>query len=370
MARTHANEPVLIMEDRVAEVPDAVSEGGGLWLPLASLEAATGWSVRPEGACRDDLCVPIPEGERDVFLREERFNVVELAARLAQPVVHDEAHDIWAVGEAGTVRAARLESLEAPDFTLPDLEGQPHALADYRGRKVLLLCWASWSECRDDLALWQELYAEVGERGLVPLAVALDTRGVDAVRPWVEAARVAYPCLVDRHHVVAGLYDIPNVPYAVWIDEQGRIVRPPEPAGTSDAFRARDRATGALPDSAAAELNAARQAYLEAIRDWAAHGPASRFALSPDEVRRRLAGPSEERACALVHFRVGAYLWEAGDQEGGRLHLEEARRLHPESWALRRQVWDLEDPALAGGPEFWAAVDALGDERYYAPMRL
>ncbi|MCC6381618.1 MAG: TlpA family protein disulfide reductase [Dehalococcoidia bacterium] len=370
MARTHANEPVLILQERVLEVPGAISEGEGLWLPLASLEEATGWSLRPEGACRQDVCVPIPEGERDMFLREQCFNLVELAARLGQPIVHDDAHDVWGIGEAGALSAAHLESLAAPEFTLPDLEGRLHSLSDYRGQKVVLACWASWCGCRRDLPVWQELYAELGPRNLLPVAVAFDTRGADAARPWIDAAHATYPCLIDRQHVVAGLYDIPNVPYAVWIDEEGRMVRPPEPAGATDAFRAMDRTTGELPPAARAELQGARHAYLDAIRDWAARGPASRFALAPEEVRRRLAGPSEERACALVHFRVGAYLWQAGDQGAGRLHLEEARRLHPESWALRRQTWDLEDPALASGPDFWAAVDALGDEPYYAPVRL
>jgi hypothetical protein len=50
--------------------------------------------------------------------------------------------------------------------------------------------------------------------------------------------------------------------------------------------------------------------------------------------------------------------------------MAEARRLHPESWSYRRQTWELEEPGKAGGPEFWAAVDALGDRPYYPPTVL
>ena len=56
----------------------------------------------------------------------------------------------------------------------------------------------------------------------------------DAARPWIEAAKPDYPCLIDRDHHVADLYNMVNVPQAVWIDEEGRIVRPPENAGSSD----------------------------------------------------------------------------------------------------------------------------------------
>jgi hypothetical protein len=59
-------------------------------------------------------------------------------------VVHDAAHGVWSIGEAAPARRAAMESLEAPDFTLPDLDGRPHSLRDYRGKKVFLVSWASW----------------------------------------------------------------------------------------------------------------------------------------------------------------------------------------------------------------------------------
>ena len=124
----------------------ATAEGEELWVPASELPAATGWDLRPEGACRGEACVPIPRGREGEFLREgpARFNLAALARLLGQPAVRDDAHGVWSFGESAGARSAALRSLRAPDFTLPDLDGRPHALADYRGRKVFLVFWASW----------------------------------------------------------------------------------------------------------------------------------------------------------------------------------------------------------------------------------
>ncbi len=124
----------------------ATAEGPDLWMPSGELHAATGWELRPEGACRGDVCVPIPRGRESEFLRERpaRFNLAALARLLGQPVVHEDAHGVWSFAESADARSKAMRSLQAPDFTLPDLEGRPHALTDYRGKKVLLVFWASW----------------------------------------------------------------------------------------------------------------------------------------------------------------------------------------------------------------------------------
>ena len=75
------------------------------------------------------------------------------------------------------------------------------------------------------------------------VAVAEDSRGAEHVRPWIEQAKAAYWCLIDPEHRVASLYGMANVPRAVWIDERGRIVRPPETAGSTDHFRTMDQKT-------------------------------------------------------------------------------------------------------------------------------
>ena len=219
-----------------------------------------------------------------------------------------------------------------------------------------------------DLPVWQALFTELSDTNFLPIAVAFETRGDEAARPWIEAAKTTYPCLIDRTHTVADLYGMVNVPIAVWIDEDGRMVRPPEPAGTSDAFRAMDHTNFSIPEDALKSLQTARRTYSDALRDWARNGSASQFALEPDEVRRRLTPVSADVAQAAVEFRLGVHLWEGGSGAAARHHFDEALRLQPESWAARRQAWNLEDPLKSGGPEFWAAVDGLGANRYYAEI--
>ncbi len=213
--------------------------------------------------------------------------------------------------------------------------------------------------------MWQALYTELAPKGFVPIAVAFDSAGNEAAAPWIQAANPTYPCVIDRRHIVAELFDMVNVPNSVWIDESGKIVRPSEPAGSNDAFRKMDHTTFAIPPDALADLQATRNAYLNAIRDWVANGPASKFALSEKEALRRMHTPSDDHVRAAANFRLGEYLIEMGHPKDAQKHFEEAKRLRPESWNYKRQAWALEDPAKAGGPEFWAAVDALGEGKYY-----
>lgn len=102
----------------------------------AEFEARTGWALKPQGACKADLCVPIGATTDDTV------DVREVAERLGMPVLHDEPSGTWCVGPESIGRA--LQSVEAPNLVLPDRNGEPFDLRSLRGQKVLLLAWASW----------------------------------------------------------------------------------------------------------------------------------------------------------------------------------------------------------------------------------
>ena len=136
----------IIYGGRVSEISSAKAEGDNLWLSSADLTKASGWELKPEGACKADVCIPIPPARHAEFVRDDgrSFNLAALARQLGQPVVHDDKNGAWYFGEAAATRRATFASLQAPDFELPDLDGKMHKLSDYRGKKVLLAAWASW----------------------------------------------------------------------------------------------------------------------------------------------------------------------------------------------------------------------------------
>jgi hypothetical protein len=122
------------------------SEGDALWVTHAELARASGWELKPEGLCRDALCVPVPPSAPWVRGRDAdlRVDLTGLSRHMGQPVAASPERAVWSIGEAADDAADRLRSLEAPDFTLPDLDGRMHSLSSFRGRKVFLLAWASW----------------------------------------------------------------------------------------------------------------------------------------------------------------------------------------------------------------------------------
>jgi len=133
----------ILYGDEARQVSDAREDGEHLWLSPADLEAATGWALKPEGLCRDEACVVLPQ-DRSWLDAGGRVDLAAFARHLGRPVVRDEENSIWAFGESAAARRGDDSSVEAPDFTLPDLDGAMHSLSDYRGRKVFLASWASW----------------------------------------------------------------------------------------------------------------------------------------------------------------------------------------------------------------------------------
>lgn len=122
----------------------ARADGEQLWISAGEFERATGWSLKPEGLCRGDICVPVPAARAAECVAGDAVNAAAFWRHMNNPVVHDAAGEVWVLGRNATDRGAALQSLEAPDFTLPDLAGVEHSLSAHRGKKVLLATWASW----------------------------------------------------------------------------------------------------------------------------------------------------------------------------------------------------------------------------------
>jgi hypothetical protein len=136
----------VLYQDAETIAQHAEPDGDALWVTLADLTATSGWELKPEGVCKDEICVPVPDARRAALIREQSsgtlFNLTEFARLIEESVAHDA--QTWYFGPPGWEWKARLGSRQAPDFTLPDLTGQMHSLSELRGRKVFLLFWASW----------------------------------------------------------------------------------------------------------------------------------------------------------------------------------------------------------------------------------
>ena len=131
----------LIDDGRAVEVEALVADGRVALAP-AGVEASLGWELKPQGLCRGDVCIPVRDP--DALRTPDGLDLAELARVLGRPLALDADEGAAALAEAPADRAAVLSSLEAPDFKLPDLDGLLHSLSDHRGKKVLLVAYASW----------------------------------------------------------------------------------------------------------------------------------------------------------------------------------------------------------------------------------
>ena len=138
---------VVLYQDRETRVAHTLADPNDLWVHPEDLPRVNGFTLKPEGACVDDICVPVRQQvNSDIFLTrngERWFNVTELANRIQQPHAADES-GVWSLGAIPAQRARFVERAEAPDFGLQDLSGKTVHLSDFKGMKIMLLSWASW----------------------------------------------------------------------------------------------------------------------------------------------------------------------------------------------------------------------------------
>ena len=172
-----------------------------------------------------------------------------------------------------------------------------------------------------------------------------------------------------------------NVPSGIWIDEDGVIVRHPEPAFPWRPRQAPDDLLAQLPAIAVEQLHEAGkmriepERYVTALRDWVARGSDSQYALSPEAVVARSRPLDEQLARAAACFEIGEYLHRGGGhEEQATRWFREAHRLDRSNWTYKRQAWSLADP-LQGPTEQYESdwlteVRKAGAENYYPAVDL
>jgi peroxiredoxin len=334
--------------DRATHV-DATTRDGTLLVDPADLQRAIGWELRPEGLCRGDVCVPVQDPA--TLTVGDEVDLAAVAAALHRPFAFEPGPAVAVVGDPAEEIAQELATLRAPDFTLPDVEGNPVSLADYRGRKRVLLAWASWCGCRWDLPVWQSLYEELEPHGFTLIAISLDEDAAMARQCARDESPVdlTYPVVVDRDHRVAELNGITNVPTTVWIDEDDWIVRPPAIAPGDDQYK----------DFTKIES----QLHHDALRRWVVDGVAP---LEADEIRDRQRPPTPELQAARAERRLAVHLLRDGHEDAAQRHLVRAMELAPDDWTIHRGSMPLrgEDPFGQAFFDFYQAWEAKGRPGY------
>jgi peroxiredoxin len=324
--------PLLVFDGDDAREVTALERGGELVLDAGAVLAATGWELKPYGLCRGDVCNPGRFGPE--------VTLGELAAALHRPVAAESDGDpaVAVFGEAGGSAVGAGEV--APTVTLPDVDGNPVQLTG-TGRKTAVVTWSTWCGCRYELPSWLELADELRPLGLDVVTVALDD-DVDAVRKWT--SRVPeLPVAVDADHRVSDIFGIVNVPSTVWLDEEGRVVKPPTIAPGDDRFRQ------------FTEVDAAT--HHEALRAWVAGGQPP----SPPPV-----DDSADLRTARAERRLAAWLHRAGRAAAAERHFARAVELAPLDFSIRRASMPSrgQDPFGADFAELWEEWSAAGRPGY------
>ena len=109
-----------------------------LTVPRAEFETRTGWALKPEGACKGDVCIPLAEQPTG-----DVVDLASLAPQMNMPLVHDADHGLWALGPE-SIGSRVLSSVKAPNLTLKNLDGDVFELDSLRGKKVVLVAWSPY----------------------------------------------------------------------------------------------------------------------------------------------------------------------------------------------------------------------------------
>ena len=340
---------VRVLGARSAEVAGR-RDGDRLFVSEADLDAVTGWHLEERGACRGDRCAPIRD--RASVVVDGWVDVAALAALVGLPLAVEPDVGLVAVGHPAAERAEALSSLAAPDVRLPTVGGGEASVHDLHGRKRLLVTFASWCGCRYDLPAWQRIHQQWGDLGFSVVAVAVD-ESADDVRPWVDEAGATFPVLVDADHELVDAYAIRNVPTVVWIDEDDRIVRPNAAEFGDDQFvDFHGQPSGP---------------HLDALERWVVDGEAPNS--GDDEVRAGQLLPDADQQQARAEYRLAIELLRDGAVEAAERHFEEAGRLAPHDFTIRRGSMPLRGLDPFGEPffELYEEWEAAGRPYYTEP---
>ncbi|MEJ0045881.1 MAG: redoxin domain-containing protein [Rhodospirillales bacterium] len=297
----------------------ATHEADRLWVATETLPSLLGWQVKDATLCRPDRCIPL--ASLADAIRGDEVDLPALAAQLNMPRPRRRPIGCYRWRKARNCkrphcgmtrrrfRIGRSVWPRASTRRLPWPQGTP-------------VVWASWCGCREDLPDWQAQHSALSDFGLTVITVSQDSRAADAA-PFIEAASPEHPSLLDPNHIVSHLYGLINVPTAIWIDEAGRIARPPRVEHASNRF------------AFAHGLDCAP--HLASLRRWAETGETD---FSPGRSTPSYHAASFAEQQARANHALAWHLYQLGATEEATEHWQAAIELSPHDWTIRRgSMW-------------------------------
>ena len=128
----------IVYGDHAVSLEKSRTDANDLWVRSADLPRINEFELKPQGACRADICIPVSKD----LSRGQWFNLTGFARKTGEAFVADSG--VWSLGEIPLLRGGFYNSRMAPDFSVPDRTGRVVHLSDFRGKKVLVITWASW----------------------------------------------------------------------------------------------------------------------------------------------------------------------------------------------------------------------------------
>lgn len=357
----------VLANDKTTKVNALSLKDNNLWISANQLKAATGFELKKSGACYDPLDICIPLFEDGFTVQKEGIqwlNVSKLATKLEQACISNDDQTVWSLGLLPAARKAMLDASMAPDFEIEDIHGEMVRLADLKGKKVLIVTWATWCGCRFDVKVWQDIYADLNDPNFEIICVAEDSEDFAAAKKWFTDAQATYKCIVDPTHKISTLFGWVNVPTGAWIDEEGRIVRVNE-----SAYAGRHT----LPTDTGKPFSFGGTTFGKATIEWVKNGLTEELQQTSEKLKANTRSVSKDDLLADTYFKMGLYYQGMPDLEKAQIYLEKAQALAPDNWNIHRQSWTFKgtEYALQQWREKTTAL-MMADKnwRYYEPMDL
>jgi len=114
-----------------------------LIIPVSEFERGTGWKIKTEGACKGDLCIPLPKAARITRDMADMLDVSVVAEAMHMPIVEEPSRPLWALGPE-SIGGRALLTAKAPPLELPDVDGNLFDLSSLLGQKIVIYAWAPY----------------------------------------------------------------------------------------------------------------------------------------------------------------------------------------------------------------------------------